>query len=361
MTTAPKPMASHTSTLKQLPPSLSGQFLSSWGLDLRSCIVMFTAIITGMAVFIVGLGAGDYPLTPGEVVGVLVGEGTRLQRMVVFEWRLGRSLVAVAVGLALGMAGAITQSIARNALASPDILGISMGASAAAVWVIGFGPHLAHPAIVPLVAILGAAVTAVVIVLLAHGGNTQTYRLVLIGIGVHTLLSSAVSFVLASAESDSAALAIVWLTGSVNGRGLGELIPILIVLAMVSLLLTPAASHLHPLQLGENSALSLGVNVSRFRLLMLLAAVALTAVAVAAAGPVSFVAFVAPQLALRLQRTPHPPLAGSAICGGVLVLTADLVARVALPWELPVGIVTAAIGGPFLLYVIVTNRRKTTL
>lgn len=328
----------------------------------RSVVVIGLALLTGCVVFVVGLGMGDYPLTPGEVLTVLFGGGSRLQNMVVFDWRLARSLVAIAVGLVLGMAGAITQSIARNALASPDVLGISMGASAAVVWIIGFGGALTGlPLIIPLVATGGAALTAAIILLLARGTGTETYRLVLIGIGVNSMLSSVVSFVLASAESDSAALAVVWLTGSVNGRGTAELIPVLVVLVVVSILVLPTARDLRPLQLGENSAASLGVNVGRRRALMLVAAVVLTAAAVAAAGPVSFVAFVAPQVAVRLQRTPHPPLVGSAVCGGALVLTADLIARVALPWELPVGIVTAAIGGPFLLYVIVTNRRKTTL
>lgn len=361
MTTPSTAPAHSTAPTNHLRHILSGQFLSSWGLSPRYVFVLLLVTFTAMAAFIMGLGAGDYPLTPSEVLKVLSGHGSSLERMVVFEWRLGRTLVAMAVGLALGMAGAITQSVTRNALASPDILGISMGASAAVVWVIGFSTHLMHPMIIPVVAILGAMITAVVIVLLARGNNTNTYRLVLIGIGVHTLLSSAVSFVLASTESDSAALAIVWLTGSVNGRGLVELIPVIIVLLFVSFLVAPNARHLRPLQLGENSALSLGVNLTHCRVLMLSVAVALTAVAVAAAGPVSFVAFVSPQLALRLLRTPYPPLIGSAVCGSTLVLIADLVARVALPWELPVGIVTAALGGPFLLYVIVTIRRKTTL
>ncbi|MDO5618415.1 FecCD family ABC transporter permease [Kocuria sp.] len=331
-------------------------------LHLRSLIVVTGAMLFGCVVFVVGLGLGDYPLTPSEVLTVLFGGGTRLQHMVVFDWRLARALVAVAVGLVLGMAGAITQSIARNALASPDVLGISMGASAAAVWVIGFGGQLAQiPMVIPLVATGGAALTAAVILLLSRGTGTETYRLVLIGIGVNSMLSSVVSFVLASAESDSAALALVWLTGSVNGRGITELIPVLVVLFVVGVLVLPTARDLRPLQLGESSASSLGVNVGRRRVLMLAAAVVLTAAAVAAVGPVSFVAFVAPQVAVRLQRAAHPPLVGSAVCGAVLVLTADVIARVALPWELPVGIVTAAIGGPFLLYVIVTNRRRITL
>ena len=361
MSTAP-----HRTVTERPRPVTSATYVRLGGsllpVHLRSVWVIVITAVLGCVVFVVGLGMGDYPLPASTVIDVLTGGGTRLERTVVFDWRLARSLVALAVGLALGMAGAITQSTARNALASPDVLGISMGAAAAAVVAIGYGSVGANsPVLIPVVAIVGAALTAGLILLLARGTGGQTHRLVLIGIGVNSMLGSVVSFILVNAESDTAAMATLWLTGSVNGRGMAQFVPVMVVLLVVCLLVLPTARDLSPLQLGESSASSLGVDVSRRRLLLLVAAVVLTAAAVAAAGPVAFVAFVAPQLAVRLQATAHPPLVGSAVCGGVLVLVADLVARVMLPWELPVGVVTAAIGGPFLLYVLVTRRRRTTL
>ncbi|GAB78474.1 iron complex transport system permease protein [Austwickia chelonae] len=320
-------------------------------------------LLVGVLVLAAGLTVGDYPLTVPDVLRVLGGFGNAIETRIVVEWRLARALVAGAVGLALGLAGALTQNTARNALASPDILGISMGASAAAVAVIAAGATgvVVSAVAIPVASLVGSLATAAAIYLLAWKQGIDTYRLVLIGIGVNSMLASSVTFVLVRADLNTASRATMWLSGSVNGRSWPELVPLLVVLAVTVLVLPVAAHELTALRLGEDSASALGVDLHRVRRRLLFVAIALTAVSVAAAGPVGFVAFVAPQLARRIFATSTPPLVGSALCGSLLVLTADLAARTFLPWELPVGIVTAAIGGPFLLYVIIRTDRKVTL
>lgn len=329
----------------------------------RSVLVVLALAVAGALLVLTGLGLGDYPLSIPEVVRVLAGGGTRLETRVVVEWRLARELVGLAVGLAFGVAGALTQNVARNALASPNVLGISMGSSAAAVVVIATGTTgaLVASLAVPVATLAGGLATAATIYLLSRRDGIDPYRLVLIGLGVNAFLGSVVTFVLVRADLSAASRATVWLTGSLAGRSWGELVPLLVVLAVVGAALVPAAFDLRPLALGHDGAAALGVDVARRQRALLLAAVALTAVSVAAAGPIGFVAFVAPQIARLLCKVPSPPLVGSAACGAVLVLAADLVARSALPWEVPVGVVTAAVGGPFLLYVIVRTDRRATL
>ncbi|SES24949.1 FecCD family ABC transporter permease [Corynebacterium cystitidis] len=316
---------------------------------------------------------GEYSLTLGEVLTVFAGGGSTIERAVVFDLRLGRSVVACAVGAALAYSGALTQSTARNPLASPDILGITHGAAFGGALAIifagsGSGGALESGANIivqnvglPGAAIAGALTTASVIALLARSVRGSILQVVLVGVGASIFLSSLTSWLLAWAQLDRAANARLWLTGSLNGRdwshGWAPLVVLLIAIALAGWL----SFQLSALVLGNTTAHVLGHRVGLGYLIQLLTAVVLAAVAVSAAGPIGFIAFVSPHLARGLAGTPTPPLVLSASIGAVVLLGADLIARVLLPWELPVGVVTAFVGAPFLLFMIIRIRRKETV
>ncbi|MGU3437486.1 FecCD family ABC transporter permease [Actinomycetes bacterium M1A6_2h] len=316
-------------------------------------------------VFCLGIGRGDYPLSIPQVVDVLLGGGTRIQNFVVMDLRLPRSLTGLLVGAALGLSGAVTQSVSRNALASPDLLGITAGGSAAAVALIVLGGGGTLVGILatlglPLAALIGSLLAAIAIYSLSWRGGISGFRLVLVGIGINAILIALVGWMLVSADITDVARAQVWLTGSLGSTTWAQVWPILVTVVVVGGALLVGSTRLTVLRLGDDSARSLGLGLQRNQAGFLFGAVVLAAAATAVAGPVGFVALAAPQMASRLLRTPGPPLLGSALCGAILVLFADFVGRTILPVELPVGIVTSALGGPFLLYLLVRSNRKVS-
>jgi iron complex transport system permease protein len=269
-------------------------------------------------------------------------------------------VVGLLVGAGFAMSGAIWQSITRNPLASPDLLGVTAGASAGAVAVIVFGgtAFLGAAIGIPVAAMAGGLLTGVVIYLLAWRRGIEGFRLVLIGVAVNGILIALTNWMLVIGEIWDAQAATVWLNGSLNGRGWGDAIPAAIALGVIGAVALASTFQLSALKLGDDTARALGVRVQLSQSVLLIASVLLAAMCVTAAGPIGFVAFVAPQVTLRIARTAGPPLLASALTGAALVVGSDYVARVLLPVELPVGIVTTAIGGPFLMYLIIhTNRR----
>lgn len=333
----------------------------------RPRVVLVCVIAAALIVFLgaLSIGLGDYPISVPRVLEVIFqGEGSRVERLVVLEWRMPRVATAIAVGCALGLSGALTQTVTRNALASPDILGITTGASAMAVTVIvlgsggGFAGWLAEIGI-PLAALLGAILSATVIWALAWRRQADSYRLVLVGIIITALLSSYINFLMVRAELRDASQAQFWLTGSLARSEWSTTIPIAVLVIVCAPLLAWIAYQALATTLGPDLARALGQRVNAVQVAMLALAVALAAVAVSAAGPIGFIAFVAPQVALRLCGVPSPPLAASALTGAVLLLGADIVTQAVLPVELPVGIVTSALGGIFLIYLLVQRTRST--
>ncbi|OLT13269.1 iron ABC transporter [Pseudonocardia sp. CNS-139] len=326
-------------------------------------------LVVGLALLLlataVNVGRGEFPISIPEVLAVLLGGGDPGQQFIVLDLRLPRSLTGALVGAALGAAGAITQSIARNPLASPDMIGLTTGASAAAVFVIvlggGFGVlgGVLATAGLPVAALIGGLATAAVIYGLAWRKGVQGFRLVLVGIGLQAMLLAVVHWLLVVAEVFEAARAYVWLNGSLNARGWEHVVPVGLALA----LLVPAAlllAHvLGALQYGDDTARGLGVPVDRARTALLVVAVGLASVATASAGPIAFVALVAPQIAQRLVGGARPPIGMSLVVGATLTVTSDVIARTAFGGtELPVGIVTAVLGAPYLLYLIARYGRR---
>ncbi|WP_214405938.1 FecCD family ABC transporter permease [Pseudonocardia lacus] len=333
---------------------------------LRAAAVVVVGLVVVVLALAVNLGLGEYPISVPDVLAVLLGGGNGGQRLVVLDLRLPRSLTGALVGAALAVSGAITQSIARNPLASPDIIGLTAGATVGAVLVIVFagaggavGGATAAVGI-PVAALLGGLLTAALIYGLAWRRGLQGFRLVLVGVGVNAMLVALIQWMLVVTGVYQAARAYVWLNGSLNGRGWEHVWPVAVALAVLVPAALVLAHVLGALQYGDDTARGLGIRVDRSRSVLLLVAVCLASVAAAAAGPIAFVALVAPQIAQRLTGIARPPITGSLVVGAVLTVVADILARTALGGtELPVGIVTAVIGAPYLLFLLARHRRRS--
>ncbi|AZP15943.1 FecCD family ABC transporter permease [Streptomyces aquilus] len=307
--------------------------------------------------FCLSIGIGDFPIGLPQVIATIFGHGEPVDEFVIMDLRLPRALAGLVVGIALGVSGAITQSVARNPLASPDVLGITSGAGAVAVFLVTVSGGTAT-AIVDSVGLSAAALggglgTGLLVYLLAWRRGIDGFRLILIGISVTAVMEAITTWLLATADIRDVARAQAWLVGSLDDRGWDEVRTALWCTLALLVVVSCVAFQFRPLHFGDEVAAGLGVRYTRVRAVMLLCAVLLAGAAVSAAGPVPFVALVAPQVAMRLARCPTPPLAASGLVGALLLTGADLVARAALPVSLPVGVVTAAIGGPFLVYLLV--------
>ena len=331
---------------------------------LRPRAIAVTTLLAVLALLTacVAVSLGDYVVPLPDVLRALVGHGDPGSVLVVRTLRLPRVLVGLLVGAAFGLAGATTSSVLRNPLATPDVVGVTAGASAAAVTVL----LLDWPLPLPVAALLGGALVAGAVGVLSWRDGVTGPRLVLVGIGLSACAASSTSFLLVRAEITDAQRAVVWLTGSLNGRGWEHVRPVAVALLVLTPLALLLGRRLTLLGLGDDVAAALGVQVTRARLALVGVAVVLAGVATASAGPVPFVALVAPQVALRLARTPGPPLAASAAAGALIVVSSDLLARVGLGAiggprvELPVGAVTALVGAPVLLWLLQRSFRGRT-
>jgi iron complex transport system permease protein len=323
----------------------------------RPLIVGALIAIAMIAVAIAGLMIGDYPISVGQVISTLFGGGDQASSFIVETLRLPRVCCALLVGAALGVAGAIFQSITRNPLGSPDIIGFTYGSSAGAVlMIIVFG---ATQGAVAAGAVGAGLLTALVVYALAYRGGVQGYRLVLVGIGIGFMLQALTDYLLTRARLEDAQQAAIWIAGSLNGRGWDQAIPLAVGLVVLLPLCLWLARPMKLMELGDDAATALGVPVERTRLLTALAGVALTALATAAAGPISFVALAAPQIARRLTGNSGPGLLSAALMGAFLVQASDLAAqRLLAPKQLPVGVMTGAIGGLYLAWLLAHEWRS---
>lgn len=321
----------------------------------RALVVGLAGTLLAVALAVLAVGAGDYPIAPADVLRVLAGGGSPAERFIVTELRLPRLVTAMAVGAALGLAGAVFQSLTRNPLGSPDVLGVTSGAATGALVVVVLGGGSAALA---GAAAAGGLATGLLLYALAGRHGVGGHRLVLIGIGVTAILTGVNGWLLTRAPLMDAARAALWLTGSLDGRGWANALPVLGALAvLLPAVLLARAPALRLLEMGDDSAAGLGVPVRRVRVAALGAAVLLVSVAAAAAGPVSFLALTAPHLARRLTRAPGPNLLPSAVVGAALLLAADQLAQHAVAGrQLPVGVVTGVLGGGYLAWLLAGER-----
>ncbi|MER7901078.1 iron chelate uptake ABC transporter family permease subunit [Streptomyces sp. NPDC096046] len=325
-------------------------------LDLRAVTVVLLLLVAALAASVVLIGTGDFPIPAADVLRTLVGEGNPGQEFIVNDLRLPRVLVGLLVGASLGLGGALFQAISRNPLGSPDVLGLGQGATAGALVVIVLTSGTANQ--VAVGALVGGLVTGLAIYVLAWKRGVHGYRLVLVGIGVSAIVTAVNGYLLTKSDIVDAARAVVWMTGSLDGRDWDQVWPLLALTAVLVPLVLLNARGLRMMEMGDDVSYALGVRVERVRLLLMVAAVLLTASATAAAGPVSFVALTAPQLARRLTRSPGPNLLPSLCMGAALLVVADWVSQRAFGSEqLPVGVVTGVLGGVYLLWLLVSERR----
>ncbi|WP_424189061.1 FecCD family ABC transporter permease [Actinokineospora sp. G85] len=316
-------------------------------------LALAAVLVVGAAVAL-SLGRGFVPLD--DVLSTLAGQGSRSTNYVILDLKLPRVLAAVLVGLAFGVSGAIFQTLLGNPLASPDVIGISTGASAAAVLcIVAFG---LSGTVVSVVALAGALATAAVMYLLTWRGGVTGARLVLVGIGVAAILLGVVSYLMTRAQVATAQDALVWLTGSLNGRGWDDVWPLAVLLALLLPAVAALSRVLNVLRMGDDSAKGLGVSVEPSRLALLVCAVALAGAATAAAGPVAFVALLAAPIGRRLARDGTPALLVSGLVGAAVVLLADFAAQnlPGLP-QYPVGVLTGSVGAPYLLWLLARANR----
>ncbi|MDX3354045.1 iron chelate uptake ABC transporter family permease subunit [Streptomyces sp. ME01-24h] len=303
-----------------------------------------------------GVALGDYPIGFTDVVRALTGSGDPGTVLVVRELRLPRVLVGLLVGIAFGVSGALYQTMTRNPLASPDMIGLTAGAGTAVVAgiVLGWDGGLGTQGL----GLLGALLTALLVYALAWKGGATGYRIILVGIGVSWMCTSATDYLVARGERIEAQAALGWLVGNLNGRTWEQVAHLAVATGVLVPLALGLGRRLRTLQLGDDVAAGLGTSVQPVRLALLLVGVGLIAFGTAAAGPVAFVALAAPQIAQRMAGTAWPPLTASGLTGALVVLGSDLIAREAIPGtELPVGIVTGAIGAPVLLWLLIRANR----
>ncbi|MGX1473529.1 UNVERIFIED_CONTAM: iron complex transport system permease protein [Streptomyces canus] len=325
-------------------------------LDVRATVVVGLILLAALTASVVLIGTGDFPIPAGDVLKTLLGNGNAGQEFIINELRLPRVLVGLLVGASLGLGGALFQAISRNPLGSPDVLGLSQGATAGALTMIVLFSGSATQ--VTLGALVGGLATGLAIYLLAWKQGVHGYRLVLVGIGISAIVTAVNGYLLTRSTLTEAAQAVVWMTGSLSGRDWTQVWPLLWLCAVLVPIVLANARGLRMMEMGDDVSNALGVRVERVRLLLLVAAVLLTAAATAAAGPVSFVALTAPQLARRLTRSPGPNLVPSLCMGATLLVTADWVSqKVFGADQLPVGVVTGVLGGVYLLWLLVTERR----
>ncbi|MEU7280486.1 iron chelate uptake ABC transporter family permease subunit [Streptomyces sp. NPDC045431] len=322
----------------------------------RGLGVALGLLLVTLAAGVVLIGSGDFPLAPGDVVATLLGDGTVVQDFVVWDLRLPRVLVAVLVGAGLGLGGAVFQSLTRNPLGSPDMIGFGQGATVGALTVIVLFDG--DSAAVAAGAVVGGLLTGAAVYLLAWKRGVHGFRLVLVGIGVAAMLTAVIHYLITKANLVDATRATVWMTGSLEGRDWTQFWPLLAVSCVLIPVVLAYGRPLRMLEMGDDAAYALGVKVERTRVALTASAVLLVSVATAAAGPITFVALSAPQVARRLTRSPGPNLGAAMLTGAALLLIADWTATNAFgDRQLPVGVVTGVVGGVYLLWLLVTERR----
>lgn len=319
------------------------------------------ALGSAAALVMVALGAwaltlGSFPLSLSEVYGALRDTETGAAGFIVRDLRLPRVLAAMAVGAMLAMSGAVFQGIVRNPLVAPDIIGINTGASAAAVlWIV-----LRRPlAYLPAAAFAGAIAAAIVVYALTWRGRIAGARLILVGIGVNSLLTAATTFLLTRAEIYDASRAMLWMTGSVYASDWGDVRLLGVALAVLVPVGLVLMWPLGVLQLGDLAAQSLGMAVERQRLALIVVGCALSSLAVSVAGPIGFVALMSPHIARMLAG----PMTGgvfllTGLIGGILVLGSDMIGQHAFGVSLPAGVVTAALGAPYFLWLLYRTQAR---
>ncbi|WP_273802396.1 FecCD family ABC transporter permease [Proteus vulgaris] len=325
----------------------------SWIFSPKDIIIAFILFLLMISLAFFALTTGKFPIEFSTLIDIVVGQSEGgIKEKIVIDIRLPRLLTAMGVGAALGISGAIFQSISRNVLGSPDVIGFTTGAATGALLqIIIFNGTVVDIAISTLI---GGMATALIVYLLSlKNGVMSGYTMILIGIGVGAILHAFNSLLLVKGNIDNAIMANLWLAGSLNARTWQHVYPTFIGLLLLVPLIVFYAKSLTLMEMGDDMAQQLGVNVGRVRWVMIFSAVLLASLATASAGPIAFVALAAPQLVIRLSHSGKLPIVGSALMGALLLLSADVLSQ-SLPIDvtMPVGLMTGVIGGLYLLWLL---------
>lgn len=324
-------------------------------------VTRVSAVLLALSILIslFAITRGDYPISLGEMWAALTGGGDEFHRMIVFEWRLPIAVAAVVFGALLGIGGAIFQSLTRNPLGSPDIIGFDAGSYTAVVLtmlVLGMGNYWSIAA----AAVLGGLATAFIVYLLAYRRGVEGFRLIIVGIAVSAMLGSVNAYLITRADIDDAMVVGFWGAGSISRVSWNSMWPSLIIAVFIFIAAALLAPALKRLELGEDAAVTLGTRPTPVRLALIVIGVATTALVTAAAGPIGFIALAAPQLVRRIARTPGVSLLASAAMGALLLAGAHLlslyIAQVYRP--VPVGLITVCVGGTYLIWLLMRETRR---
>lgn len=325
----------------------------------RTIAAIFGALAVLAAVALWSAATGSTALGLDRTWAALLRQGTMGDEFILWDLRLPRLATGLAVGACMGLSGALFQNLTRNPLGSPDILGLTQGATSGALVAI-----ILTEATLQLTAgfaAVGALATGLVIWALTRGGDPSGYRLVLVGIGVSAILAGVNGYLLTRTNTVDAFRAVYWLTGDLSGRDWGQARIAALVLASGVLVVAVLSRGLDALRLGEASATGLGVPVTRTRVIALVTASVLTAGAVSVAGPLAFVALAAPHIAARLTGSTRSFML-SAIIGALVVTGADTIAVAGVgDRQLPTGVVTGVVGGLYLVWLLIAQRKKGVL
>ncbi|MCG8707451.1 iron-enterobactin ABC transporter permease [Brenneria sp. 4F2] len=338
-------------------PLTRGSSGNAYGrLPLRVWVINGGLLLLSLLLITLAVSIGTLQLTPLDVWRAFAGHGEPGVVTVITQWRAPRAIVALLLGAGLGVSGAIFQSIIRNPLGSPDIIGFNTGAYTGALLVI----ILLHGSYYQIAsgAMLGGIVTAALVYLLAWRGGIVGFRLIIVGIAISAILAAFNTWLIITGSLESAMTAVLWATGSLNGMTWSKVQPAMIIIPLTIVAALLMAKRLQLLEMGDDSARSLGVNAEASRLWLMLFGISLTAAATATAGPISFIALAAPQIARRMTRTSETPLFSAAMVGAILLLAADITAQNAFAGiQLPVGAVTVSIGGIYLIWLLIREAR----
>ncbi|MEH7440797.1 iron ABC transporter permease [Bacillus sp. JJ1122] len=337
----------------------------SFLIDKKAAAIFLGLLALSFGVFILSTGLGDMAISPLHVIQVFFGGGSDMERLVVQSFRLPRIIVALMVGVGLAVAGGLLQGMIRNPLASPDIIGITGGASVAVVGFLAYFSDENNALTVsikwmPVSAFIGATFIAFLVYFLSWKNGVSPVRLVLIGIGISAAMQALTTLMMVMGPIYRASQANIWITGTVHGSTWGNvwvLVPWTLILVSIAFILS---RNVNVQELGEEIATGVGGHVQRQRFVLLLVSTGLVASSVAFAGGIGFVGLMAPHMARRLVGSAFGALLPvSALIGGILVMLADLIGRTMFsPLEVPAGVFTASIGAPYFIYLLFKTRNS---
>lgn len=316
-----------------------------------SLLVVLMVVLSGAMLY---LGNTIYPLN--VVIRTLLGEDIQGANFAIHTIRLPRMIAGVFAGFAFGVAGYVFQTMLRNPLANPNILGITSGSSVAAVFCITV-LH-ANNTVISIAAVVAGLVTVMIMYFLARGSNFSIGRLIIIGIGLQAMLDAVISYLILKSAQQDIPNTLRWLSGSLNGSKMSELPPLILIVLVMTPILMIYGKQLNLLELGEQMASSLGVATDKVRIILIVGSVFMIAIATATTGPIAFVSFLAGPIANRLVGMRTSNIIPAGLVGVNLVLFADLIGQFAFEYRFPVGVITGLLGAPYLIYLLIRMNRK---